>query len=64
LLALATQDASIVNARRACIAAARNLFATLTNELVAPLSIENRTLCDHGTSFAASRLRHSQNQIN
>jgi hypothetical protein len=30
----------------------------------APLGIENRARCDHGTSFAASRLRHSQNQIN
>jgi hypothetical protein len=33
------------------------------NELVAPPGRKNRTLCDQRTSFAASRLRHSQIEI-
>jgi hypothetical protein len=48
----------------ASIGPAISFFATPKNELVAPLGIENRTLCDHGASFAASRLRHTHNQIN
>jgi putative transposase len=34
-----------------------------TLAMLSPLEFENSTLCDHGTSFAASRLRSSQNQI-
>ena len=47
----------------ASIAPAKSVFATPKNELVALQGFENRTLCDHGTSFAASRLRYSDNQI-
>jgi hypothetical protein len=62
---LASPDASVVNAgERFDRSSHRRFFATPTNELVAALGIENRTLCDHGTSFAASRLRHSHNHIN
>jgi hypothetical protein len=31
--------------------------------MLAPLEFENRTLSHHGAGFAASRLRHSQNQM-
>jgi hypothetical protein len=61
---LASRDASLVNAGERFDCSSHELVPTATNELVAPLGIENRTLCDHGTSFAASLLRHSQNQIN
>jgi hypothetical protein len=44
------------------IALGKHFFATPKNELVAPLDFE-KTLRDHGTSFAASRLRHPRNQI-
>jgi hypothetical protein len=47
----------------ASIAPATSVFATPKNELVTLLGFENRTLCDRGASFAASRLMYSQNQI-
>jgi len=53
---LASRDASLVNAGERFDRSSYELRDT-TNELVAPLGIEKGTLCDHGTSFAASRLR-------
>jgi putative transposase len=47
----------------ASIAPTKGVFATPKNELVALPGFKNGTLCDHGTSFAASRLTHSHNQI-
>jgi hypothetical protein len=60
-LASASPDASIVNAGERFDRSERR---APTNELIAPLGIDNRTLCDPGIGFAASRLRHSHNQIN
>jgi hypothetical protein len=55
-------DAEVVQRRRAPPAAPARRFAPAAKELVAPRGVKNSTPGDRGTSFAASRLRHSHNQ--